>query len=84
MSTIATSQPMTPSLFKRLISGHPLLAYFVLAFSGTWLFALPAVLGKNGLGLFPFTLPFLLFAVLFVLSSFVGPTLAAFLVTAVT
>ena len=85
MSTIATpSQSATSSPLRRLISGHPLAAYFVIAFAGTWLFNLPAVLSKNGLGLLPFTVPFLLFAVLFLLSSYAGPTLAAFLVTAVT
>jgi membrane protease YdiL (CAAX protease family) len=85
MSTIATtSQIATSAPLKRLISGHPLVAYFVIAFAGTWLLQLPAILGKNGLGLLPFTVPFLLFAVLFVLSPFAGPTLGAFLVTAIT
>ncbi|HEV2579540.1 MAG TPA: type II CAAX endopeptidase family protein, partial [Ktedonobacteraceae bacterium] len=85
MSTIATgSQSATSSSLKRIISSHPLLAYFVIAFAGTWLLELPAILGKNGLALLPFTVPFALFAVLFILSSFAGPTLGAFLVTAIT
>jgi membrane protease YdiL (CAAX protease family) len=85
MSTIATtSQIATSAPLKRLISGHPLVAYFVIAFAGTWLLDLPAILSKNGLGLLPFTVPFLLFAMLFVLSSFAGPTLGAFVVTAIT
>ena len=56
MTTIATtSQPATSSL-KRLISGHPLLAYFIIAFAGTWVPLLPFALsrGVNGLGLLPY------------------------------
>ena len=82
MSTIATtSQPATFSPLKRLIQHHPLVAYFVLAFVGSWLTELPVVLGKNGIGLLPYTLPFLPF---FLLMPFTGPTLSAFVVTAVT
>ena len=87
MSTIiTTSQSETSSLLKRLIRGHPLVSYFVIAFAGTWLLYLPVVLGKNtnALGLLPYTLPLLLFAALVLPATFAGPTLAAFLVTAVT
>ena len=39
MSTIATTSPSTTSSpLNRLISGHPLVAYFVIAFAGAWLF----------------------------------------------
>src|SRR6266481_9861719 len=89
MSTIATgSQPATSSPLKRLISRHPLIAFFVIAFAGTWIAFLPPVLAQNGLGLFPYTVPALgpippayWFAVL---ASIAGPTLASFTVTAVT
>jgi len=53
MSTIATtSQPATFSPLKRLIQHYPLVAYFVLAFVGSWLTELPVLLGKRR-NLFP-------------------------------
>jgi len=48
MTTIATtSQPATSSSLKRLISGHPLIAYFVIAFAGTWVPLLPFALSRG-------------------------------------
>ena len=84
MSTITTtSQSAASSPLKRLISGHPLAAYFVIAYLGTWLVDLPVLLGKGGLGLFPFSFGDASILVVF-LSAYSGPLLAAFLVTATT
>ena len=80
MSFLAlTTTPAPTSSLKRVIADHPLVAYFVLAFAGTWLTVLPVLLSRSGLGVFPFTLPFLPFQLL---ATFTGPTLAALLVTA--
>jgi len=89
MSTVTTtSQPATTSPLKRLIRGHPLVAFFVIAFAGEWIVTLPLVLAQNGLGLLPYTIPeigLIPLAYWFsVLASIAGPTLASFTVTAVT
>ena len=87
MSTIATtSQPATSSPLKRLIRGHPLVSYFVIAFAGTWAFLLPFALSRNvnGLGILPFTIPDIAFILAFVLCSAAGPALASLSVTAIT
>ena len=89
MSDVAThSQSTTTPILKRLISGHPLIAFFVIAFAGTWIAFLPLVLAQNGLGLFPYTIPEIgpyppsyWFAML---GALLGPTLASFTVTAIT
>ena len=85
-SIVTTSQPATSSLLKRLIRGHPLVAYFVIAFAGTWAFLLPFALSRNvnGLGLLPFTLPDIAFLIAFVLGTAAGAALASLAVTAVT
>ena len=60
---------------------HPIAAYFTLAFVGTWTLQLPILLGRNGLSIFPYEVPDVLFAILFILSVYTGPTLSSFLVT---
>jgi membrane protease YdiL (CAAX protease family) len=82
MSAIATTpQPVAFSPLKRLIQQHPLVAFFVIAFAGTWIVFLPLLLASNGLGLLPFSLPVDPFQTI---GAFTGPTLAAFIVTAAT
>jgi uncharacterized protein len=66
---------------KNVLQTHPLISYFVLAFVGTWLLDAPMVLGQDGLGLFTFKIPVPVYVVLFLLSAYSGPTLAALLTT---
>jgi membrane protease YdiL (CAAX protease family) len=92
MSTITTpSQPATSSPLRRLIKRHPLVAYFVIAFAGAWITLLPLLLARNGFGLLPLTLPGWTvydlipgLGLFTTIGAFIGPTLAAFIVTAAT
>jgi len=84
MSTVQSqslAQVNEASGFKLLFTSHPLISYFVLAFVGTWLLDAPMVLGKDGLGIFPYSVPLPIYIILFLLSSYNGPTLAALLIT---
>src|SRR5437588_12863186 len=86
MTTIATtSRTATSSSLRRLISGHPLVAYFVIAFVGSWASLLPFALsrGMNGLGLLPYALPDSVFNIGGILFTFAGPALASLVVTAI-
>jgi uncharacterized protein len=60
---------------------HPIVAYFTFAFVVTWALHMPMVLGRQGLGIFPYEVPEALFAILFILGAIAGPTVGAFLVT---
>jgi membrane protease YdiL (CAAX protease family) len=89
MSTITTmSQPATSSPLRRLIIRHPLLAFFVITFAGTWIVTLPLVLAQNGLGLLPYTIPavgpYPVSYYFGALGAIAGPTLASLTVTAIT
>jgi uncharacterized protein len=88
MSELHTmSVPAPLSRLKRLITRHPLVAFFVIAFAGAWIVTLPLVLAQNGLGLLPYTIPeigLVPLAEWFAIpASILGPTLASFTVTAV-
>lgn len=89
MSTLSTtSQTTTASPLKRLIRRHPLIGFFVIAFAGSWIAFLPAILTQNGLGLLPYTFPALgpipAAHYFTALASILGPTLASLTVTAMT
>ena len=84
MSIHTTSQPVASSTLKHLLISHPLVAYFVFAYGFAWLTWLPFTLAKNGFGLLSYTVPGPLIYLLEVLATFVGPTLSAFMLTAVT
>jgi membrane protease YdiL (CAAX protease family) len=74
--------PQASSL-KQWIARQPVAAYFVLAFLSTWILQLPMVLGQDGLSIFHFSIPLPIYIVLFLASSFTGPTGAAVYITSV-
>src|ERR671913_1799225 len=67
---------------RALLARHPLVFFFVLAYAGTWLSELPYVLSEYGAGLLPTRSPVLLWTS--PVSVFVGPFLAAFVMTGAT
>jgi membrane protease YdiL (CAAX protease family) len=87
MATLATTiRPAPTTGLKGSIIRHPLVAYFLLAFAGTWLFWGPLALSReqNGLGLLPFTFPDIAAFAFLLLGGWAGPPLAAITVTALT
>ena len=80
--TAANPPVQAASPYKGLLARHPLVFFFIIAFAGTWLFELPYVLSEYGSGLLPFSSPVLLWTS--PISIFVGPFLAAFVMTGVT
>jgi membrane protease YdiL (CAAX protease family) len=78
----ASERPSTPR--EGLLVRHPLIFYFLMAYAGTWLITVPLALSANGVGLLPFGIPN--GSVIFVSAVwvFLGPTLAAFIVTGAT
>src|SRR5215208_4880650 len=78
----ASERPSTPR--EGLLVRHPLIFYFLMAYAGTWLITVPLALSTNGVGLLPLGIPN--GSVIFVSAVwvFLGPTLAAFIVTGAT
>jgi len=65
-----------------LLAHHPLLFFFIMAFAFSWIAWAPWVLSEEGAGLLPFSSPLL--AAALPIGIFLGPTLAAFIMTATT
>ncbi len=82
MSAVMSSSPATPSGLRQALARRPLLAYFGLAFLGTWGFFSPILLSRQGLGVWNVDLPDALGLLLFFLATYTGPLAAAFVVTA--
>ena len=80
--TSANPPVQSASPYKGLLARHPLVFFFIFAFAGTWLFELPYVLSEYGVGLLPYSSPVLLWTS--PVSIFVGPFLAAFVMTGAT
>src|SRR5215207_8816472 len=67
---------------RGLLARHPLVFFFIIAFAGTWLFEMPYVLSEDGSGLLPFSSPVVQW--MMPVSIFMGPFLAAFIMTGAT
>ncbi len=67
-----------------LLTRHPLVFFFIFAYAGAWLMEAPLVLSETGLGVLPFTLSKPLILVSVAGATFLGPTLAAFVMTGLT
>ena len=83
---MATAAPVRPGAPRRgvraLLARHPLVSFFVLAYAGTWLFELPYVLSEDGSGLLHYSSTLLTWTLPG--SIFMGPFLAAFIMTGAT
>ena len=81
--SVVTVKPKVPLIesVKNGLAAHPFIWFFVLTYVGSWLCLTPMVLGQDGLGFLPYSVPFALYVALFLAASFLGPTLAAVVVT---
>ena len=80
-TTATPRQAPTTPLLKRVVIGHPLVAFFVVAFVGGWIVLLPTVLFESGFGLVPISLPAPAVMLFFIPAAMAGPTLGALVVT---
>jgi uncharacterized protein len=79
-ATATTSLSTRTSLFTRTIRGHPLLAFFILAFGLTWPYEIVDVLGSRGV--LPIRIELSGPELPFILLAGYGPTFAALIVAA--
>src|SRR5215216_2690241 len=80
--TSANPPVQSASPYKGLLARHPLVFFFIFAYAGTWLLELPYVLSEDGSGLLPYSSPVVQW--MMPVSIFMGPFLAAFVMTGVT
>jgi uncharacterized protein len=67
-----------------LLTRHPLVFFFLIAYAGSWLLELPIALSETGTGLLPFTISRPLLALAIAVATLLGPTLSAFIMTGIT
>ena len=79
----AAQHPGGPS-GEGLLTRHPLVFFFLIAYAGSWLLELPIALSETGSGLLPFTIPRPLLALAIAAATLLGPTLSAFIMTGIT
>ena len=82
MTTVDDNAQQPGAARESLLARHPLVFFFLIAYAGTWLVQLPYVLSEDGSGLLPFSSPVVQW--MMPVSIFMGPFLAAFVMTGVT
>jgi uncharacterized protein len=82
MATQASAAPPVVGIHENVLGRHPLISFIIIAFAGTWLVELPLLLSKDGAGLLPFSSPLLIWTL--PVGVYLGPFLAAFVVTGIT
>jgi uncharacterized protein len=82
--TTLTHEPQSASHSKSTawIIRHSLPIYFLLAFLGSWLAIAPLALSRQGAGILSYDLPDAAFFLIYIGAAYIGPALAAFLLTA--
>ena len=80
MATLDISVSATPRA-SSWIQRHPIVAYFVIAYTGTWLVFSPILFSKRGLG--SIDLPGSAAFLLFILATYTGPFLSALVTTSI-
>jgi hypothetical protein len=78
MSTL-TGTLLAEKGISAFIKSHPLISYFFLAYAGMWIVISPLVLDSLGV----MNLSDEMSLIFFILSSFSGPTIAAYVVTGI-
>ena len=66
-----------------VLTRHPLVSFFIIAYAGAWVVELPVVLSRTGTGLLPYTLPPTAVLLMLAAATFTGPTLSAFVMARV-
>jgi membrane protease YdiL (CAAX protease family) len=82
MTTVDDNAQQPGAAREGLLARHPLVSFFVMAFAFSWIAWAPWVLSEEGAGLLPFSSPLLGRAL--PIGIFLGPTLAAFIMTGIT
>lgn len=84
MTTVDNADQPVRDAPQGLLARHPLVSFFVMAYAFAWLVELPVVLSETGTGLLPYTLPKPVIALSIAGATYLGPTVAAFIMTGVT
>ena len=84
MTTVDDNAQQPGAAREGLLARHPLISFFVLAFAFSWIAWSPWVLSEDGVGLLPYKLGAATSLLINAAATFLGPAMAAFIMTATT